>query len=151
MQPQRTAVERLRDRGLRVTAPRTTVLGVLDDAQLSHEHLTAGQVAVRVRASLGTVSLQAVYDCLQALSDAGLARRMEPAGQAALYESRVDDNHHHLVCRDCARTVDVDCVVGSAACLTPDRTHGFSVDEAEVVFWGRCAECTAAATTAQTA
>jgi Fur family transcriptional regulator, stress-responsive regulator len=132
---------RLRARGLRVTAPRTAVLQVLDDAARRHEHLATTEVAGRVRERLGNVSLQAVYDCLDVLVDAGLARRIEPAGHAALYEARVGDNHHHLVCRDCGRTVDVDCAVGPAPCLTASETSGFVVDEAEVVFWGQCPDC----------
>jgi Fur family ferric uptake transcriptional regulator len=132
---------RLRTSGLRVTAPRSAVLQVLDDATRGQEHLTAAEVAERVRERLGTVSLQAVYDCLDALVDAGLARRIEPAGHAALFEGRVGDNHHHLVCRQCGRTVDVDCAVGLAPCLTASATAGFVVDEAEVVFWGRCPDC----------
>jgi Fur family ferric uptake transcriptional regulator len=132
---------RLRTSGLRVTAPRSAVLLVLDDANRDHEHLTTAEVAERVRERLGTVSLQAVYDCLDALVDAGLARRIEPAGHSALFEGRVGDNHHHLVCRDCGRTVDVDCAVGTAPCLTASETAGFVVDEAEVVFWGRCPDC----------
>jgi Fur family ferric uptake transcriptional regulator len=136
-----TAVERLRARGLRVTGPRSATLQVLDDASLGHEHLTTAEVAGRVRERLGTVSLQAVYDCLQVLVDARLARRIEPAGQVALFEARVGDNHHHLVCRACGRTVDVDCAVGAAPCLTASTTSGFVVDEAEVVFWGRCPGC----------
>ena len=133
--------ERLRARGLRVTAPRAAVLGVLDDATGGHEHLTTAEVAERARGRLGTVSLQAVYDVLEVLVTAGLARRIEPAGQPALFEGRVGDNHHHLVCRGCGRTVDVDCAVGQAPCLTPSVTTGFVVDEAEVVFWGRCPDC----------
>jgi Fur family ferric uptake transcriptional regulator len=133
--------QRLRERGLRVTAPRSAVLAVLEDATRGHEHLTTAQVAERARDRLGTVSLQAVYDCLEVLVGAGLARRIEPAGSVARFEGRVGDNHHHLVCRQCGRTVDVDCVVGTAACLTPSATEGFAVDEAEVVFWGRCPEC----------
>jgi Fur family transcriptional regulator, stress-responsive regulator len=133
--------DRLRSHGLRVTAPRTTVLEVLDHAGSAHEHLTAAQVATRARGTLASVSLQAVYDCLQALVESGLARRIEPAGQPALYEARVGDNHHHLVCRGCGRTVDVDCTIGAAPCLAPSDLHGFAVDEAEVVFWGRCPAC----------
>ncbi|GAB3678970.1 Fur family transcriptional regulator [Angustibacter aerolatus] len=138
------ATHRLRARGLRVTGQRVAVLGVLDDAGSAREHLTASDVAVRTRTRLGTVSLQAVYDCLDAMTAAGLVRRFEPAGSAARFESRVGDNHHHLVCRACGRTVDVDCVVGDAACLTPSAAHGFAVDEAEVVFWGTCPDCTTA-------
>ena len=133
--------DRLRARGLRVTAPRAAVLGVLDDATEGQEHLTTAEVAERVRGRLGAVSLQAVYDVLEAFVDAGLARRIEPAGQPALFEGRVGDNHHHLVCRGCGRTVDVDCAVGHAPCLAPSAITGFVVDEAEVVFWGRCPDC----------
>jgi Fur family ferric uptake transcriptional regulator len=136
-----SAASRLRDHGLRVTRPRATVLEVLDDATTGQQHLTAAEVAGRLRQRLGTVSLQAVYDCLEVLVDAGLARRIEPAGHAARYEGRVGDNHHHLVCRGCGRTVDVDCAVGAAPCLTASDTAGFAVDEAEVVFWGRCPDC----------
>jgi Fe2+ or Zn2+ uptake regulation protein len=136
-----TVQQRLRARGLRVTGPRAATLGVLDDAAHEHEHLTTAEVAERVRERLGAVSLQAVYDCLEVLVRADLARRIEPAGQPALFEGRVSDNHHHLVCRSCGRTVDVDCAVGSAPCLTPSSTSGFVVDEAEVVFWGRCPDC----------
>jgi Fur family transcriptional regulator, stress-responsive regulator len=136
-----SAASRLRDHGLRVTRPRTTVLEVLDDATTGQQHLTAAEVAGRSRQRLGTVSLQGVYDCLEVLVDAGLARRIEPAGHAARYEGRVGDNHHHLVCRGCGRTVDVDCAVGAAPCLTASDTAGFAIDEAEVVFWGRCPDC----------
>ena len=137
----RTVPERLRASGLRVTAPRSAVLQVLDDATQNHEHLTTAQVAGQVRDRLGSVSLQAIYDVLEVLVVAGLARRIEPAGQPALFEGRVGDNHHHLVCRSCGRTTDVDCAVGAAPCLIPSATGGFVVDEAEVVFWGRCPEC----------
>jgi Fur family transcriptional regulator, stress-responsive regulator len=136
-----TTAEHLRAAGLRVTAQRLTVHAVLDDARDAGRHLTAAEVAGTVRDRLDGVSTQAVYDCLEALTGAGLVRRIEPAGRPALYETRVGDNHHHLVCRGCARTVDVDCTHGSAPCLTPDADHGFVVDEAEVVFWGRCADC----------
>lgn len=133
--------QRLRSRGLRVTRPRTTVLQVLDEAAQSQQHLSAGEVAALVRQSLGSVSTQAVYDVLDVVVGAGLARRFEPAGRPSLYEARAGDNHHHLVCRSCGRTVDVDCVVGHAACLTPSDAAGFVVDEAEVFFWGRCPDC----------
>ena len=136
-----TPTERLRAAGLRVTAQRLAVHDVLDG---DGRHLTAAQVAAGVRDRLDGVSTQAVYDCLDALTAAGLVRRIEPAGRAALYETRVGDNHHHLVCRGCGRTVDVDCTHGSAPCLTPATDHGFVVDEAEVVFWGRCAACASA-------
>jgi len=134
---------RLRDGGLRVTRARRAVLAVLDEAGARDEHLPVATVASRARTRLGALSTQAAYDCLEALSRARLVRRIEPAGSPALYEARVDDNHHHLVCRECGRTVDVDCVVGSAPCLTPATTSGFIIDEAEVTFWGRCPDCDA--------
>ena len=139
-----TAAERIRARGLRATRPRIAVLDVLDSAT-GDRHLAAADVAERARAGLGTLSTQAVYDCLEALTGAGLARRIEPAGHPARYESRVGDNHHHLVCRACGTTVDVDCVTGAAPCLDPSSTAGFAVDEAEVTFWGRCSSCRASA------
>ena len=138
-----TVRERLRACGLRVTAPRAAVLTVLGQAALSRQHLSAAQVADRARAELGSLSTQAVYDCLEALTGAGLVRRIEPAGHPALFEGRVGDNHHHLVCRGCDATYDVDCVVGAAPCLTHTPVGDFVVDEAEVVFWGRCARCAA--------
>jgi len=139
-----TVRERLRARGLRVTAPRSAVLSVLQEASLGRRHLSAAQVADRARAELGSLSTQAVYDCLEALTGAGLVRRIEPAGHPALFESRVGDNHHHLVCRGCGETQDVDCVVGHAACLTPSDDAGYVIDEAEVVFWGWCPRCSRA-------
>ncbi|WP_432486865.1 Fur family transcriptional regulator [Kineococcus sp. SYSU DK018] len=138
------AEDRLRDRGLRATRPRTVVLQVLDAAAAGAEHLAVAQVVDRARTALPAVSTQAVYDCLDALTRAGLARRIEPAGHPTRYEARVGDNHHHLVCRECGRTVDVDCTVGPSPCLAPSDTAGFAVDEAEVVFWGRCPDCRAA-------
>ena len=131
---------RLRQAGLRVTAPRQAVLGVLGE----HPHSTAEAVAVAVRRRLGSVSTQAVYDVLAACVDAGLVRRIEPAGSAARYETRTGDNHHHVVCRSCGATADVDCVVGEAPCLHASTDEGFVIDEAEVVFWGTCAACRAA-------
>jgi Fe2+ or Zn2+ uptake regulation protein len=138
-------VERLRSAGLRVTSPRVAVLDALDAArdEVDH-HLTAAVVAEQARARLGALSTQAVYDCLDVLVRSGLARRVEPAGHPALYEARVGDNHHHLVCRGCGLTRDVDCVHGSAPCLVPTLPApdaGFVVDEAEVTFWGWCASC----------
>lgn len=133
-------VAQLRSVGLRVTGPRVAVL----NAVAARPHSDADDVAAVVRAESGSVSMQAVYDVLRACVNAGLLRRIEPAGSPALYESRIGDNHHHLVCRRCQKVVDVDCVVGSAPCLTPSEFHGFTVDEAEVVFWGVCAECAAA-------
>ncbi len=132
---------RLRAAGLRVTQPRLAVLEVLEEARLRREHLPVVDIAERARRQLGALSTQAVYDCLDALTRAGMLRRVETARSPARYESRVGDNHHHLVCRDCGRTVDVDCVVGRAPCLEPSDGHGFVLDEAEVVFWGRCPAC----------
>ena len=127
----------LRDAGLRVTAPRLAVLAELT----AGEHLTADQVATAVRERLGTISTQAVYDVLGALTRAGLARRIEPAGSAARYETRVGDNHHHVVCRSCGAVTDVDCVVGEPPCVLPSHAGGFVIDEAEVTFWGLCPSC----------
>jgi Fe2+ or Zn2+ uptake regulation protein len=129
--------ELLRNRGLRVTRPRLAVLEVLD----AGGHLDVEEIATRVRARLDSVSTQAVYDVLSALARAGLARRIEPAGSAALYENRAGDNHHHVVCRGCGAISDVDCVVGEAPCLEPSASHGFVIDEAEVTFWGLCPAC----------
>jgi Fe2+ or Zn2+ uptake regulation protein len=129
--------EQLRTAGLRVTRPRLSVLGVLE----RHPHVDAETIATAARAVHPSISPQAVYGVLKALVGGGLARRIEPAGGPALYELRVGDNHHHLVCRDCAVVVDVDCVVGAAPCLAPSDAAGFEVDEAEVVFWGLCADC----------
>ncbi|GAB4582509.1 Fur family transcriptional regulator [Nocardia sp. IFM 10818] len=131
------AREQLRAVGLRVTAPRVAVLDVLANSP----HTDAEGVTAKVREKLGSVSTQAVYDVLRACVGAGLLRRIEPAGSAALYEARTGDNHHHLVCRKCGTVVDVDCVVGAAPCLEPDQSHGFVIDEAEVVFWGLCPAC----------
>jgi Fur family transcriptional regulator, stress-responsive regulator len=127
----------LRVAGLRVTSPRLAVLKAL----ATKPHSTADDVAVRVRESLGSVSTQAVYDVLHAFVGAGLVRRIEPAGSSARYETRTDDNHHHLVCRRCGRVADVDCVVGDAPCLEPSDVGGFEIEEAEVVFWGTCPTC----------
>lgn len=132
-------VAQLRSAGLRVTGPRVAVL----KAVAARPHSDADDVAAVVRAETGSVSTQAVYDVLRACVNAGLLRRIEPAGSAALYEARTGDNHHHLVCRRCHTVVDVDCVLGEAPCLDPSESHGFEIDEAEVVFWGRCAECAA--------
>ncbi|GAA2832902.1 Fur family transcriptional regulator [Crossiella cryophila] len=134
------ARDQLRSAGLRVTQPRIAVLEWLS----GHPHSTADQVATATRARLGTVSTQAVYDVLAACTSAGLLRRIEPAGHPARFETRTGDNHHHLVCRICGHTQDVDCVRGQRPCLDPADTAGFAVDEAEVVFWGRCPDCLAA-------
>ena len=127
----------LREAGLRVTGPRVAVLAEMADG----EHVTADQVALAVRGRLGTISTQAVYDVLGALTRAGLLRRIEPAGSPARYEPRVGDNHHHVVCRSCGAITDVDCVVGEPPCLLPDNAGGFVIDEAEVTFWGLCPDC----------
>jgi len=129
--------EQLRARRLRVTAPRLAVLAVVSE----RPHLDADAIAEIVRSRLGAISTQAVYDNLHVLADAGLLRRIEPAGGAARYEARVGDNHHHIVCRACGATCDVDCAVGFAPCLEASDTHGFAVDEAEVTFWGTCTRC----------
>ncbi len=133
--------EKLRRRGIRVTAPRVAVLAALDELS---GHPDAEEVRAAARARLGSISVQAVYDALAVLVEHGLARRIQPAGGPARFETRVGDNHHHLVCRSCASVVDVDCVVGQAPCLRPPAGGGFAVDEAEVVFWGLCPDCQAA-------
>ena len=134
-----SGTELLRAAGLRVTRPRLAVLDVLRDGG----HLEVDEIATRVRSRLDSVSTQAVYDVLGALSRAGLARRIEPAGSPARYEARVGDNHHHVVCRGCGVIEDVDCTLGEAPCLDPNNAHGFEVDEAEVTFWGLCPDCQA--------
>ena len=128
---------------MHVTAQR---LGVLR-AVAARPHATADEIEELVRADIGAVSRQAVYDALGTLTDKGLLRRIQPARSPARYEDRVDDNHHHLVCRGCGRTVDIDCAVGSRPCLTADDDHGFTVDEAEVIYWGLCPTCQSAAAT----
>jgi Fur family ferric uptake transcriptional regulator len=128
---------RLRDAGLRVTGPRLAVLSVLAD----RSHVDVETVRSAVHEQLGGVSTQAVYDVLRAFTVAGLVRRIEPAGSPALFETRVHDNHHHVVCRGCGAVADVDCVVGRAPCLEPSAAPGFVVDEAEVTFWGVCSDC----------
>ncbi|MFJ6199760.1 Fur family transcriptional regulator [Micromonospora sp. NPDC092111] len=134
-----TGEELLRSRGLRVTRPRLAVLDVL----AAGGHLEVDEITRRARERLDSVSTQAVYDVLGALSRAGLARRIEPAGSPARYEARVGDNHHHVVCRGCGEIADIDCAVGGAPCLAPNIGHGFEVDEAEVTFWGLCPNCQA--------
>jgi len=136
-----SAARRLRSAGLRVTAVRLAVLGAV--AALPHREVEA--ITRVVERELGTVSRQAIYDALHALTDAGLVRRIEPAGSPARYESRVGDNHHHVVCRTCGATADIDCAVGAAPCLEPSTTHGYVLDEAEVTFWGTCPACLASA------
>ena len=134
----------LRAAALRVTAPRVAVLAAVHD----HPHADTDSILGVVRSQLPTVSHQAVYDVLRALSVAGLARRIQPSGSVARYEARVGDNHHHVVCRSCGTIADVDCAVGAAPCLVPTHTDsGFVVDEAEVTYWGRCVSCAAAPAT----
>ena len=135
------AIELLKARNLQVTPQRLAVLRVL----AASPHSTADEVHRLVHAELGTVSRQAVYDALAALTDRRLLRRIEPAGSPARYEDRVGDNHHHLVCRRCGRMVDVDCAVGEAPCLSPQDGAGYEIDEAEVLYWGRCSDCVARA------
>lgn len=132
----------LREHGLQVTAQRLAVLHAVTE----HPHATADVIADMARSDIGAISKQSVYDALGAMVDAGLARRIEPAGSPARYETRVGDNHHHLVCRRCGALVDVDCVVGSAPCLTAADAAGYTIDEAEVIFWGMCSPCAAATT-----
>jgi len=127
----------LRGASLRVTRPRVAVLGAVHE----HPHADTQSLVGTVRARLGEVSQQAVYDVLNALTDAGLVRRIHPPGSVARYESRVGDNHHHIVCRSCGVIADVDCAVGSAPCLTAHDDHGFVIDEAEVIYWGQCSDC----------
>jgi Fur family ferric uptake transcriptional regulator len=133
----------LRGADLRVTRPRVAVLHAVH----ADPHADANAIIDAVREDLGEVSVQAVYDVLHALAEAGLVRRIQPSGSTARYESRTDDNHHHVVCRSCGAIADVDCATGSTPCLTAAEDHGFEIDEAEVVYWGRCPDCLAAAAT----
>jgi Fur family transcriptional regulator, stress-responsive regulator len=130
----------LRRNGLQVTAQRLAVLR----AVAARPHVTADDAYRVVRAEMGAISRQAVFDALAAFTDRGLLRRIQPPGSPARYEDRVGDNHHHLICRTCHRMVDVDCAVGHAPCLTASDAAGFEIDEAEVVYWGQCPECVAA-------
>ena len=140
MNPPRDAGELLRRHGLQVTAQRLAVLRAVAE----RPHATTDEVYQVVRAEIGAISRQAVYDALAAFTDHRLLRRIEPAGSPARYETRTGDNHHHLICRTCNRTVDVDCALGQAPCLTAADDAGFEVDEAEVIYWGRCPACVAA-------
>ncbi|MGW3199297.1 Fur family transcriptional regulator [Streptomyces sp. NPDC001118] len=135
--PTPTTAEELRGAGLRVTAARVALLETVRDG----DHLGVEAIASRVRARVGHISLQAVYEALHALTAAGLVRRIEPAGHPARFEGRVGDNHHHIVCRSCGAVVDVDCAVGDAPCLTASDDRGFAIEEAEVVYWGTCPDC----------
>jgi Fe2+ or Zn2+ uptake regulation protein len=131
--------DELRGAGLRVTAARVALLETVRDG----DHLGVEALASGVRDRVGHISLQAVYEALHALTTAGLVRRLEPPGSPARFEGRVGDNHHHLVCRSCGAVVDVDCAVGHAPCLTASDDRGFAVDEAEVIYWGLCPDCSA--------
>jgi Fur family transcriptional regulator, stress-responsive regulator len=132
--------EMLRGAGLRVTRPRAAVL----TAVRAHPHADTDTIIRAVRGELPEVSHQAVYDSLHTLTTSGLVRRIQPSNSVARYESRVGDNHHHVVCRSCGVVADVDCAVGEVPCLTASDDHGFEIDEAEVIYWGRCPACSAA-------
>lgn len=129
----------LRKRGIQVTAQRLAVWRVVAD----EPHITAERVAEAVRAEIGAISLQSVYDTLSLFVTEGLLRRIQPSGSPARFEDRVRDNHHHLICRMCGRVVDVDCAIGAAPCLTAADDKGYEIDEAEVAYWGRCPDCVA--------
>jgi Fur family ferric uptake transcriptional regulator len=129
----------LRERGIQVTAQRLAVLRAVS----GRPHSTAEAIADDVRADIGAISRQAVYDTLGMLVEKNLIRRIQPAGSPARYEDRVGDNHHHIICRTCGKTVDVACAVGEVPCLTPDADSGFQIDEAEVIYWGTCPACLA--------
>ncbi len=130
-----------RRHGLRLTAHRLAVLR----ATAGQPHRTADDIYSAVRDEIGAISRQTVYDALAALTDKGLLRRIQPAGSPARYENRVGDNHHHLICRTCNRMIDVDCAIGDTPCLTAADDSGYEIDEAEVIYWGRCPECVSAA------
>ena len=133
----RAPADLLRRHGIQVTAQRLAVLR----AVTGHPHITAEGVADAVKADIGAISRQSVYDALGILADNGLIRRIQPSGSPARFEDRVGDNHHHVICRGCGRTADVNCAVGSAPCLTAADDCGFEIDEAEVIYWGRCPDC----------
>ena len=127
----------LRERGIQVTAQRLAVMRAVS----GQPHITADAIAEVVRAEIGAISLQAVYDALSLLAAEGIIRRIQPSGSPARYEDRVGDNHHHLICRVCGRVVDVDCALGATPCLTPSDDRGYEIDEAEVAYWGLCPNC----------
>jgi Fur family transcriptional regulator, stress-responsive regulator len=131
--------EQLRERGIQATAQRIAVLRAVS----LRPHVTADEIAATVQSDIGAISRQAVYDALAVLVEHGLLRRIQPVGSAARYEDRVNDNHHHLICRSCQRVVDVDCAIGAAPCLTASDDHGYEIDEAEVAYWGLCPTCLA--------
>jgi Fur family ferric uptake transcriptional regulator len=130
----------LREAELRVTRARIAVLTAVHE----HPHADTNSIIDTVREHLGEVSHQAVYDVLEALTTAGLLRRIQPSRSVARYESRVGDNHHHIVCRSCGTVADIDCATGAAPCLTPAEDHGYSIDAAEVIYWGLCPSCSEA-------
>ena len=134
----------LRRHGVQATAQRVAVLRAVSD----RPHSTAADIGTAVRAAIGAISLQAVYDALGTLSEKRMIRRIQPAGSPARYEDRVGDNHHHLICRTCGRMVDTPCAVGYSPCLTAPDDSGYEIDEAEVIYWGRCPECVAASSVA---
>ena len=131
--------QKLRSHGVQVTAQRMAIL----DAVAARPHATTEELTEDVRSSIGSISRQAVYDTLGVFVEKNLVRRIQPTGSVARYEDRVGDNHHHLVCRECSIMFDIDCAVGTTPCLTADDDHGFEIDEAEVVYWGRCPSCRA--------
>jgi len=133
------AEKHMRERGVHVTAQRLAVA----QAVSARPHATTDELVDAVRTNIGSISRQAVYDTLNVFVEKNLIRRIQPAGSVARYEDRVGDNHHHLVCRDCSTMFDIDCAVGDTPCLTADDDHGFEIDEAEVVYWGRCPTCRA--------
>ena len=137
MPPPVDPADLLRQHGVQVTAQRLAVLRAVSN----RPHGTADDVAGMVRDEIGAISRQGVYDALGILVDTGILRRIQPAGSPTRYEHRVGDNHHHLVCRSCGRTIDVDCAVGTAPCLHTADDHGYEIDEAEVIYWGRCPNC----------
>lgn len=131
------SADRLRQAGVQVTAQRLAVL----QAVSSQPHVTADGVSEAVREHIGAISRQSVYDALGVMVDKGIIRRIQPAGSPARYEDRVNDNHHHLICRECQSLEDVDCAVGYTPCLTANDDHGYAIDEAEVIYWGLCPKC----------
>ena len=145
--PEKTELEQLlRHAALRVTRPRLATLAAVHE----HPHADTDSIIRSVRGDLSEVSHQAVYDVLRALTNAGLVRRIQPLGSVARYEARVGDNHHHVVCRSCGAIADVDCAVGDTPCLHASADHGFTIDEAEVIYWGTCPDCSTRPTTTPT-
>lgn len=135
--PHANPAQTLREHGVQATAQRVAVLGAVS----AHPHATADQILESVRARIGTISRQSVYDALGTLEQIGLVRRIQPTGSPARFENRVGDNHHHIICRNCGALADVDCAVGEKPCLTASDSHGYTIDEAEVAYWGLCPTC----------